>query len=674
MKISHALLTLAFLVAYACAGTKTVTLDYTGGHCKICNSPGNLDYACSNGHGNWNGGVRPFDASSLSIPPGEVITKVEAEYIGVWGCNGPQVSVSGHLQNKLVGQKTMTGQCACGTCDPVHTMSQPDLNGWDNFNYNGLNSFQVRTHKLGSRTGVACVKKVVLTLHHGIGIQIQPPNPCDNHDCGSHGNCTVNQQTNRPFCDCELYWHGEFCSCFVPSHALITDHSPVLDVAQSGFLTKDTLHLHVNNSAKYYKVHIDFKYEKDNRCDYNQASQSIFWKSHFTQDQCRNQLVAQIPWADAWPNCVFDRRVVANWLEFEGEMILHNKEFVGGVGRLGPIERTRIDRLPFIVRFPRRIEVTGSKVLYDFPKLYAAIVKQVFETESREPGTADVELLTSLPKEYYLSLDSYTGPAGHGFGVGGSTHGQGACANQSTPCEQLWSWKISPDKAMCNINGDYQMKFTVKCRPQYQSTCPLGTDNKAQVDFTLESSNFCPQIIDDIDLSSTLQCYQDSGLTIEKGNFLEGQTVHFKATLSSQKATIVSTRVETIHSTHWDGTRMELLNLNGNTIKGTALGLQVNNGIGAAVSAFSYKLGVGVFDVNDDENDSVFTEAVVGVTYKDTSRRTFKIRSTGQSSTVTEVNFHVGRSGLPSSAPSLKVGLTGLAVASTVSTALVLVM
>lgn len=620
------LLEFFLLICYTFALTTSPQLvSWSGGHCNVCGTNNN-NYACSNNHGQWLNGKKAF----LNIVPnGHTVTGIEIKMYGVWGCNGNTAQVNISLNGELIQQKTLTGQCGCNTCDSVETFLISGLTHMNNYNYNGTNQLHVQV-----LSGSICVNRAQIVLTYKVG---NPPGvytpPVCPSGCGTHGKCVYDENGLNPHCKCNLYWSGPQCQCYVPSEHLKTDNPPKLDYEKSGFNTRDQLHLHFNVSSKFYDNSVKFRGQLDDRCEYKEAVTSVFWSRKFDEPSCQYLLHARIPWTTAYPACIFKRTVKPNYLEFDGESILKNYEHVGNQTNYrnprDDIIRTTISRLPFAVRFPRRITMTQiGTCIFDENTLFASITHLEFDTEHIPlPGQGTVVLNTNANKNFYLQFLSSTGPLGLSRSVTGPTGEGPMCVDQNEACLQDFVMKLQPDKIKCNLNGVYSMLFKLHCRP-HVNPCPLDGNETETVSFTLQSANFCSKIIDDIDLSGSIETYGNTQMRDpedRKVSFVEGQRVYFKVSASSNKATIVNTRVSNIRVVRWDNSQVTLLSGSLPTGLGTNVNIQTNDNWGSPRdSQFSFQLLTNMFNVPNDGKKKINVKCTLEVTYQNTKKRILK--------------------------------------------------
>ncbi len=121
----------------------------------------------------------------------------------------------------------------------------------------------------------------------------------------------------------------------------------------------------------------------------------------------------------------------------------------------------------------------------------------------------------------------------------------GCSSSSGTVCSQKVTMDIIPNGA-CQLTGDYQMVFRLACRGS--DPCPLdNTTNNATINAIIKSEDFCNALVFDIDLSGTLQIFQDVNHLQPKSAFLDGQVMYFLVTVGSTKAAIITTNITNIY-------------------------------------------------------------------------------------------------------------------------------
>jgi hypothetical protein len=573
------LLIVAFVAIVTSDQNITLTLDFNGGWCAIC-EPVINNYACSDGAGNWNSGKKLL---LNSAPAGNLLTSVIVTMYGVWGCGDNNVStITAMLQGNEIQTIQTNGTCECRTCDSVLIFNWQSPTGFPNYNYNtnGINRFQILVPQ-----GVICVHEAILTLTYTSTSQlIQPYTPptCDSFGgCGPNGTCVTNSSMTETNCQCDTDYFGPNCQCFVPSDGLATDRPAILDPAKSGFFQQDLLTLTLNISAKYHNTTIAFRYSSNQTCDFSNPNNDIIWTTIFDPDNCVYVYQVTIPWGLSSPQCIVNRSVTPEWIIFTGQMDLVLYEALPPLklpNQNIPITRLLESPLIFQVIYPSSVTMNiGDPTIYSPVIVQAAIDQQIFTTSiSSPPGTGFVRLMTVTQYPFHLISPFeilYDTTKYQVTITSDSANGNTTCLNDGTNCIQYWDITISPFTNVCDIDGLYYFNFSVGCLLSVVNSCPLTSNNShGSIMFAVTSEDFCPQIVESIDLTGTFNSYQDPTHVVPKISFMQGQTAYFLVVVASQKATITNTTVGDLVLIYGNGTQV-LLYHNGNT---TPAGASVN--------------------------------------------------------------------------------------------------
>lgn len=106
---------------------------------------------------------------------------------------------------------------------------------------------------------------------------------------------------------------------------------------------------------------------------------------------------------------------------------------------------------------------------------------------------------------------------------------------------------IFPNGA-CQLTGDYQLVFKLGCRGT--EACPLDSSSRtsdAIINAIIKSEDFCNALVFDIDLTGTLQIFQDVNHLQPKSAFLDEQVMYFLVQVGSVKAAIITTNITSIY-------------------------------------------------------------------------------------------------------------------------------
>lgn len=617
----YALLSMLAFASAINASSVSLTVSWDGGHCSVCeNTPNN--YACSDGHGNWNNGQNYFFDP---IPFGNVLTQVVAIGDGEWGCSGSSSNMELQLQGNHVDFETGYGQCSCSSCDPLVTFNgyvYANNNSFPSYNYGGVNMLQLLAH-----TGVVCVQDLTLTLFYEPGA---PGNDTrdfffPNATCEDFGGCGLNGTCNEngTACECDTHFGGPNCQCNVPSYHLVTDHPPTMDVDRSGFSAQDMLRLYVNDSAKYYDTNITFTSSLGDDCNYPNSNQQIFWATLFNNETCEYTYIGDIPWVTAWPTCIFDREETTNWITFTGEMNLHHTEKLEDI-RDYTLTRTIVNKMPFQVQYPKTVDLHVEQTrVFCFVNVMAAIVHRSFLPLEPFPfGHGSMRLYTSVQWPYRLDGPLVAAALDPSFGLTVVGPVSEDCPDDgNSTCHQWWDFEITPGLDDCELDGDYMFNYTVYCQPSQSGDCPLtGGSVPGSVLMTLDSSYYCPQVIETIDLGGQVSVYGDEALTVPKYSFQKDQWVYVLVETNSELATIVDTRCGVIELALPDNSMVVLYN-GSNTPAGDSVSLFVDDDHTGNDNEcwFTFETDDGFFGfVDPDDFESISLWVVAEVTYLNT--------------------------------------------------------
>jgi len=246
------------------------------------------------------------------------------------------------------------------------------------------------------------------------------------------------------------------------------------------------------------------------------------------------------------------------------------------------LTRSVVVRVPFILRFQKTITVTvdvnvvSTKFNY---KTVAAIIQSIqYDTRYFEPPYASVKLQIRTKSQYpYLFNDDaantvklYVGEtedSGENENVDLALvhlHDDVNCTftnpdhmREGDICTQEWMLTIVPHDNVCYATGEYSIEYTAGCF-HGKDVCYLPQDesgddiDKVTFTFQLQTSKFCPEVADEVDLSGTIEVTgRESFKPTEEGVeddtdgsfYMQGETIHLFATTNSAKAQIIATEV-----------------------------------------------------------------------------------------------------------------------------------
>jgi len=303
--------------------------------------------------------------------------------------------------------------------------------------------------------------------------------------------------------------------------------------------------------------------------------------------------------------------------EGDGKAVL-NFENLGeqSIYRPTPIVRSILSVLPFIVQYPKHITVNLNDVrIYSAISVLASITNQEFISNiDNPPGIANITLLTSVQYPYVLEFSSITSQQ-----VGLTIdyiNSNNNCPTSST-CTQNWYFNIIPDKNMCNIDGLYTFNFTLICQT---TNCPLDSStNTGYIEFLLQSSNICPEIVETIDLTGSMTSYEEIQHLNIKDDFLPHQTIYFEVDVNSTKATITSSTISYFSVILWNNVEVILYQNNANTLSGNNVAFSITPGVYSCYSQLN--VIPQIFPVPQDQSQNVEFHAIVDVQFFNTAKK-----------------------------------------------------
>jgi len=269
--------------------------------------------------------------------------------------------------------------------------------------------------------------------------------------------------------------------------------------------------------------------------------------------------------------------------------------------------------------------------------IQAAITVQEFLTDFIvPPGVGHVQLLTMTQYPFMLipPLNITSNVTWAGLSVTADPqNGVTTCLDNGQVCIQYWDIVIDPSVIQCTLDGAYWFGFNIGCQASFGNNCPLPLgSNTGIIEFNLTSEYFCPQVIETVDLSGTMNSFSDNTYTIPKFNFITNQTVYFLATVNSNAATIISTVVDTATIIFTNGSSFLLYSGGTDTAFGTQINCVVtNNALSPETDTITFYLLDSLFAPIDFQNSETFTlEVTLTVTFSNTAKRSIETTTTSQ--------------------------------------------
>jgi hypothetical protein len=284
--------------------------------------------------------------------------------------------------------------------------------------------------------------------------------------------------------------------------------------------------------------------------------------------------------------------------------------------------------LIFQVIYPSSVVMNiGDPTIYSPVIVQAAIDQQIFTTSATSPpGTGFVRLMTVTqypfqlisPVEILYDTTKYQVTV-----ISDSMNGNTTCLNDGSNCIQYWDITVLPFTNVCDLDGIYYFNFTVGCLSSVISTCPLTANNsQGSIVFAITSENFCPQVVESIDLTGTFNSYQDPTHVIPKISFMQGQTAYFLVVVASLKATITNTTVGDLVLIYGNGTQVLLYHNGATTSAGASVNCLVQNDvITNTESAIQLDLLPALFPPTNKIMETYTFEVTVDVTFFNTQKK-----------------------------------------------------
>jgi len=257
--------------------------------------------------------------------------------------------------------------------------------------------------------------------------------------------------------------------------------------------------------------------------------------------------------------------------------------------------RNVVARIPFVLKFQKTVTVTtdvdiiSTKFNY---KTVAAIIQSIqYETQFFEAPYAKIRLQIRTKSQYpYLfnknveSVDMFSvsgvkaDPVDDKDGV---ANGQDDSNNnvdmaiahladdvnctftnpdhqrEGDICTQEWMVTLVPNKNVCYATGEYTIVYEADCF-YGKDVCYLPRDaagdeiTTVAFTFKVQTSKFCPQVADEVDLAGKMvvtgrESFKPTDQSVEDATegqyYLQGETIHLLADVTSEKAVITSTKV-----------------------------------------------------------------------------------------------------------------------------------
>jgi len=242
-------------------------------------------------------------------------------------------------------------------------------------------------------------------------------------------------------------------------------------------------------------------------------------------------------------------------------------------------ERYTFSQIPFVLRFPKTVEVATSFQAGTRLTMLAGIIKQdtirVNFNPSQDDGHfvyVDVHVVTEV--QYPYGIRHYQDSQWDGAGAAQIilTDGMGNVVQENVSwrdmdhpsscggvlpgglCEQTMEFRIKP--TTCEANSNYQVKAFAKCVSKNDGCAvdPIWaaedqgvrelSNSYVTFDFAVRTGNFCPEVVDDYRIIATPEIWlneyfeEDSDLVAEGGNVFSNDWVYFKFNYAGYSASM----------------------------------------------------------------------------------------------------------------------------------------
>jgi hypothetical protein len=461
------------------------------------------------------------------------------------------------------------------------------------------------------------LKSLIITL---IFIQTVLTFTCFNLDesnvnvCNSNGKCIANDKcscfSGFGGIQCETKASESICTWNTPSK-LKTDFYPKIDNTYTGF-SNDNLKIGIKSPLVKDRLQTEIFIENEN--DVNCKFPGQYWSNSLIETApCSNDFKSELPWS-------FGKSCGWNITDTDSQKIYSGNVYVKQIEKIGELRGTPLTRsiksvIPMKVKFQKNIEVEYKVQVFAPIQMEAAIIKQ--EYIPGPPSAGNFEFITQA--QYPFMIDNDTPvviqaiPSPITTNIKISENSPICTANQ--PCTQNWEMPIVTNGA-CSFTGLYQLRLKLKCHSSITdpANCPLGsTPQYAVVQIEVNSENFCTVVNVDIKLKGDLKSYEESSYTTPKNAFLQGQIGYFKATVSSEQATLLTSKIRRASWTQGNSTKV-FFDEGLITPYGTLTNFLTDEGT-STTCGFNFKFSEQNTPVPLDESRDFSIKALIEVTY-----------------------------------------------------------
>ena len=194
-----------------------------------------------------------------------------------------------------------------------------------------------------------------------------------------------------------------------------------------------------------------------------------------------------------------------------------------------PTIRTVKSAVDVEIRFPTNVNVSANVTVFGPAVGFTAVTSQAFDTED---NSVNMTVVTQVNYPFVLTLASPGVEDDSGnFDLGTVTTAD-TCDDDTTNCQQTWTAPVDPVDpvagAACptvsTLDGTYTVTFDVGFQPSFTGSREDIPD-QVTLTFTLDSDDFCPQVVEVATVSPRLTLHTDNATEDEATALSFGSTV-----------------------------------------------------------------------------------------------------------------------------------------------------
>lgn len=388
----------------------------------------------------------------------------------------------------------------------------------------------------------------------------------------------------------------------VSAQAACADHAAVADIQltqslfppqlaanQSGFLDVGVITIGVYVSTWYDAIENDIWFYGAEDQPMSPRLSTVLPDSSFnTLDDCWYGYKASIPWDTLEANGGLDlddgtdpdsdyyMDVSGNFpMKYRGAVYVYSEqELAGDIYTSTSFTRESINPLPWEVIIQKTVSIVTTEI-----EIYAAIETQLVLVTHAVLIDALQVLLGHLEIHAELSVATTIQWPFHIINMAVTTNSTQLavddvygvvetieCSNpdplleesDNDPCTQHWAFKTESVGAMeegcpgCILEGWFLLAWDVECFDDILPVdCPIDDDtDNGDGAVKLTTGDICPEIVDEVELTGTLNAYEDDLRDDEKNAFFYGQIAYFEASMSSDELDVIWSQLEKVQVTY----------------------------------------------------------------------------------------------------------------------------